>query len=313
MAPHVYQSRLEEPPIRALLEDPENGVLAIVSGVEGASYRPVGAMMAIRADGTRTGSLSSGCIEADMTHHAMSVLRSGNTRTLCYGAGSPFVDLRLPCGGGLEITLIPRPEATVLQTLLKRNHDRIPCNLRIDLLSGEMALTSDRAAPGPEKGFYLRLLPELRFLVFGKGPEASAFAALVHSLGYPSLLLSPDTETLENGKAIGAPIRHLTRRAFPDDLQVDNWTAIVLFFHDHDWEPPILLHALRAGALYVGAQGSRRAQATRQTALKELGVDEAEITRLHGPVGLVPSAKDARTLAVSVLAEVLKVAMETPS
>ncbi|WP_237562526.1 XdhC family protein, partial [Glutamicibacter soli] len=79
-------------------------------------------------------------------------------------------------------------------------------------------------------------------------------------------------------------------------------------FHDHDWEPAILKGALATPGFYIGSQGSQRAAATRRVALAELGVPEDRIARLHGPVGLIRSARDARVLAVSVLAEVLDVA-----
>ena len=153
----------------------------------------------------------------------------------------------------------------------------------------------------------MRFLPEIRFLVFGKGPEASTFAALVQAAGYPSVLLSPDEETLEAGRQAGAGTQHLTVPGWPEGLAVDDRTAIVLFFHDHDWEPPILIGAVRTPAFYIGSQGSRRARDARLMELEAMGMTETERMRLRGPIGLVPSARDARTLAVSVLAEVLAV------
>lgn len=93
---------------------------------------------------------------------------------------------------------------------------------------------------------------------------------------------------------------------------MDDRTAVVLFFHDHDWEPPILAGALETEAFYIGAQGSQRARDARLLMLRGMGVSDAACARLHGPVGVIPSARDAGTLAVSVLAEVLAKAM-TPS
>ena len=67
----------------------------------------------------------------------------------------------------------------------------------------------------------------------------------------------------------------------------------------------MLQAALAGPAFYVGAQGSLRAHQTRCAALRARGVDEAAIARLASPFGLIPSARDPRTLAVSVLADVL--------
>jgi len=152
--------------------------------------------------------------------------------------------------------------------------------------------------------------PDIRFLVFGKGPEASTFSALVKSAGYPITLYSPDRETLQSGERIGCATGHLPTQTVPDGVVVDAHSVIVLFFHDHDWEPPILRWALGTEAFYIGSQGSHRARAARDAQLGAMGVPASDIARLRGPIGLIPSARDAGTLAVSVFAEVLAEAMK---
>lgn len=296
-------------PLRAILSAPQGAVLAVIAGVEGPSYRPVGAMMAVFDPATRVGTLSSGCVEGDIALHAMEARDAGAPRLLRYGRGSPFADIQLPCGGGLDILLLPQPDLAVLRDLARRRAARTPCTLEVDVASGAMRL-SDTGATGMQGDLLrVRFEPDLRFLVFGKGPEAATFAALVQSAGYPNMLLSPDVETLRDGAAVGCATRHLVEQAFPPDLAVDDRTAVVLFFHDHDWEPPILQGALRTPAFYIGAQGSQRARDARHLMLEGMGVPREQIARLRGPVGLIPSARDAGTLAVSVLAEVLATAM----
>ncbi len=298
-------------PIAALLAAPEGAVLAVVAGVEGPSYRPVGAMMAVLGETDRAGSLSSGCIEADISLHAVEAAESGRPHVLRYGRGSPFPDIELPCGGGLDILLLPRPDREALAEIAARKAARRAATLSIDIETGAMnvAETGETARHGNRLD--IRFEPDIRFLVFGKGPEASTFAALVQSAGYPNLLLSPDDETRANAAAMGCPTRGLVRATLPGDLEVDDRTAMVLFFHDHEWEPPILAEALDTPAFYIGAQGSRRARDARMLSLEAMGVSEAARTRLIGPVGLIPSARDPGTLAVSVLAEVLAMA-KTP-
>ena len=293
-------------PLIGLRDAPGEGVLAIVTRTEGPSYRPVGAMMALMADGRRIGTLSSGCIESDLAIHAAQALETTDPRTVLYGRGSPYIDIQLPCGGGLEILLVPEPDRQVISELIETLDGRQPMTIAINQHSGRITVPAD----GPSKvgTFAVRLEPELQFFVFGKGPEASTFSTLVQSAGYPGLLLSPDEETLEAAQAAGCVTRHLVSKAMPADLRPDAWSSIVLFFHDHDWEPPLLAAALETEAFYIGAQGSQRARDARMLALEAMGVDKVVLNRLHGPIGLVPSARDARTLAVSVLAEVLAVA-----
>lgn len=307
----TQSAAISRDPLAEAAEATGPAVLAIITGVEGPSYRPIGAVMAIIPEGEDyglVGTLSSGCVEADIAHHARQALVEGRPRTIRYGRGSPFIDIQLPCGGGLEILLLPNPDRAALREATARRAARQVCVLRIDRDTGRVRLTDYGQTGHDGTDFVLRIEPELRFLVFGKGPEAFTFAALAHSVGYPVLLLSPDSETLDSAAAAGCPTRQLIRPNWPGDLAVDGWTSILLFFHDHDWEPVILKGALGTHAFYIGSQGSQRTAATRRVALAELGVPDDLIARLHGPVGLIRSARDARVLAVSVLAEVLDVA-----
>ncbi|MEL7012275.1 MAG: XdhC family protein, partial [Pseudomonadota bacterium] len=282
----------------ALLDGPDTAVLAVIAGVEGPSYRPVGSMMTVLSDSDWAGTLSSGCIEADISLHAMQISQGCTPRHLRYGRGSPFVDIQLPCGGGLDILLLPAPDRAVLRALKDNRLARIPCALRIDAETGLMEIVAPTATA--RTGAHLTILfePDIRFVIFGKRPEASAFAALVQAAGYPNLLVSPDDETLNAGAQAGCETKHIVRQAFPEDVEADARTAIILFFHDHDWEPPILVGALRTEAFYIGAQGSQRARDARLMELQALGVGTDDMARLHGPVGLIPSARDAHTLAV---------------
>jgi xanthine dehydrogenase accessory factor len=89
-------------------------------------------------------------------------------------------------------------------------------------------------------------------------------------------------------------------------LPYDEHTAVACLFHEHEWEGPLLLNALRGPAFYVGALGSRQTQQRRVEALAALGANAAEIARLKGPIGLFPS-QDPRSLAVSALAEIVQI------
>lgn len=295
-------------PIEELVARDGEAALAIIAGVTGPSYRPVGAMMAVLGEKDRVGSLSSGCIEADIEMHALDALRKGVVTKLRYGIGSPFADIELPCGGGLDIAIVPRPDRSVLEMALKERVARKPFAIDVNLETGALTLCpTDEGTPSAST-LRIRENPQIRFLIFGKGPEASTFAGLVRSGGYPHTLFSPDPETIEICTRAGCDTKHILDPKIPHSTHVDPRTAIVLFFHDHDWEPPILQSALQTPAFYIGAQGSQRARDTRHAVLASLGIASQETDRLRGPIGLIPSARDPGTLAVSVLAEVLSVA-----
>ncbi|PIE16843.1 MAG: xanthine dehydrogenase [Rhodobacterales bacterium] len=290
-------------PIRAVLRSDTDCALAIICGVEGPSYRDLGAMMFVDKNGKCIGSISSGCVEADIVQQAFGAIENGNPRVIRYGIGSPFMDIRLPCGGGLDLAIVPNPEKSVLRDVVTRLVQRQPVELILEPQSGALRLARRQGGIYPsEVSIYLK--PELNFLIFGSGPEAISFAGLVASLGYHGEVCSPDGATLEDAHRLGCAGRELVR-AKNLDFEADSRTAIVLFFHDHDWEPPILKHALTTDAFYIGAQGSLRASATRNQSLRVLGVSEQDIERITGPIGIVKSARDPRTLAISVLAEVV--------
>lgn len=257
--------------------------LAIICGTEGPSYRPCGAGMAITAEGRVTGHLSAGCIDRDVAHHAQMALRDGRPRQLRYGAGSPFRDLELPCGGGLDILIEPAPDTAQLAQARRQLAQRCPAELRC----GQVRL---------------HILPELRFLVFGNGPEARIFAATAHSAGYPTELLSADAETLAGLDGLRTQEIGL---GWPAELAVDARTSISMFFHDHDRELALLPMALGSSAFYVGAMGSARAADKRAHLLREQGLAPELIARLSRPFGVVPSTRNPRSLAISVLADIL--------
>lgn len=155
-----------EPALAAL--SGRGGVLAMLVGIDGAFYRPLGSLMAFPTGSAPVGSLSSGCIEGDIALHAADVLASKKPRRLRYGRGSPFVDIRLPCGSGLDVVLVPVASGPHIDVPLAALRNRRLVRLRLPDL--------------PE----VEIRPEPRMVVIGTGPEAETFARLAETAGYPS-------------------------------------------------------------------------------------------------------------------------------
>jgi xanthine dehydrogenase accessory factor len=89
----------------------------------------------------------------------------------------------------------------------------------------------------------------------------------------------------------------------PQGVAIDPWTAIVLLFHDHEWEAALLRWALATPALLIGAQGGAQARADRDAMLERIGCTTEDKARIHSPIGLIPRTRDPQVLALSVLAE----------
>jgi xanthine dehydrogenase accessory factor len=83
---------------------------------------------------------------------------------------------------------------------------------------------------------------------------------------------------------------------------------MVCLFHEHDWETALLKQAIDGPCFYVGAMGSVRTHENRCKILREIGASQKQIDMIKGPIGLIPAQRNARFLAVSILAEIIQVA-----
>lgn len=289
-------------PLKALCD--ASGVLAVITQTDGTSYRNVGTLMAFTAEGRRIGSLSSGCIEDDIAEHAAKALATDRATPLRYGLGSPFFDLKLPCGGGLSILLIPNPDRALLARILDLGATRYDAVLSIGLTDGSLILD---AAPDPDR-LMIVLKPELRFWVYGHGVEAIAFAKMTQAAGYDVTLFGQ--ESLQSDLSRIGPLNIqpvASFRSYTCPIP-DTRTAVTLFFHDHENEARLLAQFLPTEAFFIGAQGSLAARKRLLQDLQTMGVAPDHIARLCPSFGLIPSCRDPRTLAVSVMAHVLSIA-----
>jgi xanthine dehydrogenase accessory factor len=145
----------------------------------------------------------------------------------------------------------------------------------------------------------------MQLIIGGNGPEALALARLGISYGAKILVLSPDQALVETATALGAQAERLASRRHAPRLSIDADTALVLLFHDHDWEAALLAQALAQPGFFIGAMGSRTTQARRLRNLAACGIPQAALRRLAGPIGLIAPARDPDTLALSALAHIV--------
>jgi xanthine dehydrogenase accessory factor len=221
------------------------------------------------------------CLDEELAAQALAAMTEGAPRMLRYGQGSPFVDFRLPCGSGLDIWVDPSPDWSDLQRCIADLEARRETALPLKF--------SEDVAP------YLirerRYVPRLRIVLVGAGAECAALVRLAAAQG-----VEVEWREAGHGLSLGRP---------PTDLAADAWTAVLLLFHDHEWEVPLLDWALGTPAFYIGAQGGAPAREERLERLRGAGHSNAELARINSPVGLIPAARDPQVLALSVLAEVV--------
>jgi xanthine dehydrogenase accessory factor len=87
-------------------------------------------------------------------------------------------------------------------------------------------------------------------------------------------------------------------------MQLDERCAVIALTHDPKLDDLALMEALKSPAFYVGAIGSRANNAKRRERLREFDLGDAELARLHGPIGLYIGSRTPPEIAISILAEV---------
>jgi xanthine dehydrogenase accessory factor len=251
--------------------------LCTIVGIDGSFSRRLGAQWAVAPNGSSDGSLSDHCLEQELAARAVEARAAGKPILLRYGRGSPYIDFQLPCGSGIDVLVEPMPDRAALTTAVARLDRREKASLALPEIAG---------------GYQSRnYIPSPRLIILGNGTEARELSQMAKAYGLNHVLHGPD-QGLGLGRA-------------PDALTADAWTAIVLLFHDHEWEHILLRWALQSPAFYIGAQGGQQARDSRLADLRGAGLSDDQLRRIKSPIGLVKHARDARTLALSVLAEVI--------
>jgi len=246
--------------------------LCTIVGIDGSFSRRVGAQMAVRPDGGTIGSLADGCLEQQLASDVRT-LQSPEIRR--YGKGSDQIDFRLPCGGGLDILLDPSPDRKECRSVVAQLERRTPAAL---------------ALPAPDFLLVRNYIPRLTLRAFGEGAELAVLAELAAAMQIQVEALGKDDLTL--GKPSG-------------NHAADRCTAVVLLFHDHEWELALIEEALAGEAFYIGAQGGEGARIRRSLDLISRGVAEEQLARLRSPIGIFHGCKTPSSLALSVLSEIV--------
>ena len=169
------------------------------------------------------------------------------------------------------------------------------------VLDGQEATT---ATDGSDT-VYDRALPAPRVWIVGAGHIAEHVAAFAARAGFAPLVVDPrrlfaDQPRLEGLEVIADwPDRAFAARGLrPDD-------AVVVLSHDPKIDEPALVAALSADIGYVGAIGSQRAQVDRRVRLRAAGLDDAELARLHAPIGLDLGGREPAEIGLAIVAELV--------
>ena len=299
----------------------QGAALATVIETWGSAPRQAGSQLAISGAGQIMGSVSGGCVEGAVVIEALEALADGQPRILTFGVTDETAfSVGLACGGTIRILVEPigaAMPAALLADLVTARAARRAVAYGVDLtgwtralinpgddLVADARLRSDRAGTEEDGRFIAPHNPPLRLIVVGAVHIAQALVAMARLAGYDPTLIDPRD-------VFGAAERfpgEVVLSDWPDDalaaLMPDARTAIVTLTHDAKLDDPAIRYALRSPAFYLGCLGSRKTHAKRLERLADAGFTDAEIARIHAPVGLDIAARTPAEIAISILAQI---------
>ena len=285
-------------------------LLVTVVRTWGSSPRPEGAMLAVRDDGYVVGSVSGGCIEDDLIDRVRRLgITADHPESVKYGISAEEAHrFGLPCGGTIELVTEPLAPVSGIAELLDAVENGRLVTRTLDMATGHATLGPAEATDGLAfDGQTLRTIhgPRYRMLVIGAGQLSKYLCQIAVGLGFQVTVCDPREEYTETWDIPGVSMG----RTMPDDtvteMNLDERCAVIALTHDPKLDDLALMEALRTRAFYVGALGSRRNNQARRERLKEFDLNDVQLARLHGPVGIFIGSRTPPEIAISILAEVV--------
>jgi xanthine dehydrogenase accessory factor len=297
--------------------------LATVIETWGSAPRQAGSQLAVSGAGEMAGSVSGGCVEGAVVEEALAALGDGRSRVLTFGVSDEEAfAVGLACGGTIRVLVEPvgrgMPEL-MLADLVAARAARRPLAYLVNLPDWARRLE----APGADAGLDARFRadksgvegdafvgihnPPLRMVIVGAVHVAQSLVGMARACGYDPVLVDPREAFGSAARFPGEDIRH----DWPDEalaaIGLDRRTAVITLTHDPKIDDPAIRAALASDVFYLGCLGSGRTHGKRVARLTEAGYSEAEIARIHAPVGLDIGARSPGEIAVSIVAEVTRV------
>jgi xanthine dehydrogenase accessory factor len=307
-----------------------------------SSPRTPGAVMLATADERLDGSVSGGCVEGAAAGEVRRAQRDGHVRVIRYGISDETAwDVGLACGGIIDVLIEPvvRPEAiaaaeadaAVLLTplpadapadeltptqpgageppgdaLLVSAPDDAPEALRSAVATALDDGVSTVATAVGRQWFVESFAAAPRLVVVGAVHTALPLVRMAHELGFRTIVVDRRATFAAEERTHDADEVHV---AWPEDafatIGLGPRDSVAILSHDAKLDEPAIVGALKAGCRYVGAIGSRKTQAGRRERLLAAGLTDADLARLHGPIGLPLGGRAPAEVALAILAEII--------
>jgi xanthine dehydrogenase accessory factor len=283
-------------------------VATVIDTIRSAPRQP-GAKMVVHENGSFSGSVSGGCVEADVVERAKQVFGGEEARRVHYGVtdGEAW-EVGLSCGGEIDVWVEEADPALWSEVRALLDADGYGM-LYTDTNTGEKRLEPNvlESTRLREDGVFAEVIEgPLRVVIFGAAEAAEHLCAYGRQLGWRTTVVDarPALATPER-----VPSADVVVKAWPDEVVdlIDERTVVVTLSHEERLDIPAVAEALRRNARYVGAIGAKRTQERRRAALSEQGFSESELARIHGPAGLDLGGRSPAQVALAIAAEIVSV------
>jgi xanthine dehydrogenase accessory factor len=161
--------------------------------------------------------------------------------------------------------------------------------------------------------FFTVHVPSPRLVITGAVHISQALAPIAQMLGYDVTIVDPRTAFASKERFPDVKVLAEWPDVALPPLNVDRYTAFVALTHDPKIDDPALLHALARDCFYIGALGSKKTHAKRNDRLKAAGLTDADLARIHAPIGLDIGAISPSEIAVSIMGEIVQSLRQKPA
>ena len=248
----------------------EEVAIATVVATRRSAPRPLGSKLAVTRSGRLYGSVSGGCVEADVAEHCVAVLDGQIASVVSYGiADDEAWTVGLPCGGEIDVFVEQFSGAPTRErgtSFVVVDGEGVGERWEAD----ERARTELREEDG-RSVFAEAIGPPPRLVAVGAGDIAEALCALARPLGWRTVVVDPRAGLATRERVPSADELIV---AWPEEILVDAETALVSLVHEERIDIPALRRGVEGGAFYVGALGAKRAQEKRREKLGSLAERE---------------------------------------
>ncbi|MBX8813072.1 XdhC family protein [Pseudochrobactrum algeriensis] len=287
--------------------------LVTVLSVWGSAPRPAGSHLICDDQGNFEGSVSGGCIEAEVIAQALDVLVTGQAHDLSFGISDETAwSAGLSCGGTIRLLIAPYDAAMheMVTQIVQAQHDRRRITSRTDLTSGQITILpapdNAKITQLDETGFIQTYRPQPHIVVTGAVHIAQALAQMARITGYDLSIIDPRSGFATAERFPSINLHEIWPEEFFKTNQPDSFTAIVALSHIPHLDDAALTAALKSDCFYIGALGSRKTHAKRLERLTAAGFEATNLERIHAPIGLAISAQEPTEIAVAILAEIIQ-------